>query len=75
MSRKIHHNTIWLTPTQASALTGCERHSFRRWAAEGVIRCKENPRSPRRARKDGNIQDAGWLYNRQDIEQNILGIN
>lgn len=75
MSRKIHHKTVWLTPSQASELTGYEYHSFRRWAAAGLIRCKINPRRPRFERKDGKVRDAGWLYNRQDIEREILRTN
>ena len=62
---QIHHNKLWLTPAEASRYTGHECHSFRHWAMNGIIKCKANP-----MKKGLNA----WLYNRQDIDQNILRI-
>ena len=63
--RVMHPNKIWLTTSEAAEYTGYERHSFKRWAMNGRIKCKQNPM------KKG--VDA-WLYNRRDIDREILRI-
>ena len=65
LSAQLHHNKIWLTPAEAERYTGYERHSFKRWAKDGVIKCRLNP-----LKKGLNA----WLYDRRDIDQNILRI-
>jgi predicted site-specific integrase-resolvase len=61
---RIHHNQIWLTPTQAAEMADCDRSSIKRWAMAGLIRVKENPR-----------RKGALLYNRKDVEHRIIGFN
>jgi predicted site-specific integrase-resolvase len=63
MKQEIPYSKMWLTPSEASKYTGFEIHSFRRWAKQGLIRCRINP-----LRK----KQSAWLYSRADIDREIL---
>lgn len=63
MKNYLHHNKTWITATEAARYTGHEIHSFRRWAKNGVIKAIENPTKKSRS---------AWLYNREDIDREIL---
>lgn len=46
--KRIHHNQLWLTASEAAEFANRDRKTIRNWAMAGLVKARPNPTKPNR---------------------------